>query len=947
MKISSVSKKVLASALSAAMVVAFAPTVAFGAQAPLTDPTNPVQTSDTVAVTYDINGGAIDSNSSYTTLAAETAKVYTAGGKSYVKIDKTANVSPYAVNSAIAKKQGVNASEWFVDTDSDGIYDESEYAVNANGWVEVEAGTTALTLKAYYATPSITTADDSVFKVLGTATIGTSVTAKGLTRKTFYTATLVDPAGTVIAASDPTKCTNANAQAFTLAETSAYTAASYKLAKGDYTLKVTENGKTEPVIAKAYTVVELTLAPGVYGTFDSSATTSVLITKDTKIDASLLGNLSKPNSDGGFAPTGWEADGAAVTANSSFKKDTVLTAVYDNPQVSAVTFDATTYTAAGKGTLALEADNLPIPTGEATYHFTVTGPNGFSKVIKNDGTNNPITAVNGTKLGTAKCSATLTFGADYESYAAVANKLEAGTYTVSVALVANEGKTLNDADKKVSVTSKSVSLAAVSYDLGAGAWDTTDAAKNAQKAQKTLAVVGTSISTIKGALTVQLTDTNIKATDTLQTIDYTTIDGVKYSKIDKETVGADGVKVAVVYAASKAALPAVTFASNGTGYIATIAAAAGTTVTYDVNDTTYKALGADNQVKLAATDTLNIKSAAGTKTNTVAYVGCSDATTNPLSAVSQFATGIANGTTSTSAANKPVRYGDTLTTLKADSEAVIKGIGFATANGWKEAVAAEKKAILDKAAALEVANIEAAKALVKGADGKYTYVAGVDAAKAEAAVAQVIADFQGLTNVALGKAKTYTAKSKYDTTNLVTAAGTGSQYAAAMKIAATATKTTVAADVAEPAIAVSGQLAAAKTAAEAQAAIEAYNKLTAAQKALVSAADLAAAEAVVAAAAVKDAQDDAAVSKTRDASKTVKAGKNGKTTKKQSVTLKKITSKSGAKVTYKKSSGSSKISVKSGKAYLAKGVKKGTYKATVKATCGTQTAKIKVTFKVK
>ena len=102
-----------------------------------------------------------------------------------------------------------------------------------------------------------------------------------------------------------------------------------------------------------------------------------------------------------------------------------------------------------------------------------------------------------------------------------------------------------------------------------------------------------------------------------------------------------------------------------------------------------------------------------------------------------------------------------------------------------------------------------------------------------------------------------------------------------------------------------------------------------------------------AAAAVKDAQDEAAVAKTRDASKTVKAGKNGKTTKKQSVTLKKITSKSGAKVTYKKSSGSSKVSVKSGKAYLAKGVKKGTYKATVKATCGTQTAKIKVTFKVK
>ena len=138
---------------------------------------------------------------------------------------------------------------------------------------------------------------------------------------------------------------------------------------------------------------------------------------------------------------------------------------------------------------------------------------------------------------------------------------------------------------------------------------------------------------------------------------------------------------------------------------------------------------------------------------------------------------------------------------------------------------------------------------------------------------------------------------------------------------------------------------------KAEAALAKFAALTDAQKALVSGADVAAAQKVAdeakAAAELKDAQDDAAVSKARNASKTVKAGKNGKTTKKQSVTLKKITSASGAKVTYKKVSGKKAITVKSGKAYLAKGVKKGTYKATVKATCGTQTAKIKVTFKVK
>ena len=48
MKISNASKKVLASALSAAMVVAFAPTVAFGAP-----------TADKIKVSFNPNGGCI------------------------------------------------------------------------------------------------------------------------------------------------------------------------------------------------------------------------------------------------------------------------------------------------------------------------------------------------------------------------------------------------------------------------------------------------------------------------------------------------------------------------------------------------------------------------------------------------------------------------------------------------------------------------------------------------------------------------------------------------------------------------------------------------------------------------------------------------------------------------------------------------------------------------
>lgn len=286
--------------------------------------------------------------------------------------------------------------------------------------------------------------------------------------------------------------------------------------------------------------------------------------------------------------------------------------------------------------------------------------------------------------------------------------------------------------------------------------------------------------------------------------------------------------------------------------------------------------------------------------------------------------------------------------LKATTDAgtaAIKAVGYASAEDWAKVQAAQKKAVVDAAAAYEDAALDGKAAAVKAADGKtYTYATADQIAAAKAKVKVVTDAFAENTDgdsdyVDLnGKKTTKSTADAYIAADYVKAI-----TAAANKIE---TETVPAADY-DAAAAVTAELKAATTAEAAEGALAKYEALTSAQKKLVATADVAAAQEIVAAAELKDAQDDAAVSKTRNASKTVKAGKNGKTTKKQSVTLKAITSKSGAKVTYKKSSGSSKVSVKSGKAYLAKGVKKGTYKATVKATCGTQTAKIKVTFKVK
>ena len=153
--------------------------------------------------------------------------------------------------------------------------------------------------------------------------------------------------------------------------------------------------------------------------------------------------------------------------------------------------------------------------------------------------------------------------------------------------------------------------------------------------------------------------------------------------------------------------------------------------------------------------------------------------------------------------------------------------------------------------------------------------------------------------------------------------------------------------------AVTEQLKAATDADSAKAAIEAYNALTDAQKKLVATADVTAAQKIVAdaeaAKKLADEQDEKAVKYCNSTkTKTVKLAKKAKkTAKKFSVKWNSKVSESGNKVTYSKVSGA-KITVSAnGKATLKKGVKKGTYKAKVKVTCGNATRTVTAKFIVK
>ena len=926
MKTSSASKKVLASALSAAMVVAFAPTVAFGAIADKTD----------VTVSFDVNGGSIK-DTHIASIPSEDVTV--AGGKITLK----STYGQLANKSDELTKGGATFKGWFFDADGDGAFNDKkgDVAVNSNELVVTgdKISGTAVTLKAMY-NEAVLTPTLGINEAAAKYTNPTSATvaATNLTASTQYIAKLALPGGKTVNSKYVETGASETEKTFSF-DLSKLTAADF--VKGAYTFTV-EKAAGGVVATKVVNVVTVSLDAGAgYGTFKSDDKTSYLVEAGTKFSA--LANLTVPTGAAGSYSFVTYANEEGKTldqlASKEIKADTKLVATYENPQVSAASAAVSDF-AKGAGTLTFTAAHLPSSAKIKQYDATVTGPNGFSKVIEG--------------IDTTKTN-TLTFGAKYEAEAAVKDKLTAGTYTVSIAPVMNKDQVLEN-DEKFVVATKSVTMAAVTVDLNGGKWKA-DAAgattiADAVAALPNLWQAGTELDTIA----IAAISGNIEPASELQSFKKWQIDGKNIDAADvNKTVGKDGITVKATYEDSYIAAPQVAFAVAEDGKVTmTAAAAAGTKLYYDIastaGTTATKPMPNDGKLTLVpGTDKFVMVKASNGKSSSkvVAY----ESNAKRADDFGKAAQDIMNLETSASTKNAPVRYGDALKTLKSDGVAALKAMGYATVAEWDKAVVAQYSSVLDAVAGIEKANIEAAKAFVKSADGKtYTYVSESDATKAVAAVSKVVAAYAENNN---GDA-TYVTVNGAASNKTVADKLTISDYVNAAKAAAAAkTVSTAAAADAEAAIAVNDAIAklpaevtaanAKEAKAAAEAVVKAYGELSKDAKALVSSADYAKAVATIEAAdaAVKDA-DKAAIAKVKG--KTVKA-KAKKATKSS---LKVVKSESGAKSTFAKTSGNSKVKVyKSGKIVVKKGLKAGKkYTVKVKATVGASTKTVKVIVKV-
>ena len=918
MKISNASKKVLASALSAAMVVAFAPTVAFAKEG-----TN-------WTVNFNVNGGTV-ATGHVASEAALTAQNAAELANDELKLAKATGIS------GVYELNGYEFAGWAVDNNGNGTIDEGEDTVIADADLTsnfsvkdvasaADDATGTLNLIATYAVPAV----ESATIALNTAAEGydkdadvaPSIAVKNLKSGDKYTATIAGAAGVV-----DTATANGAAAGNT---TFTFSVKGKDLAAGAYTFEV-KDAKGKAVATKSVSVYAVTLDKGAgYGSFVNDAATSFLVGEGTVLyNATTNSKLGVLNTSGIYDFAGWYTEngtqvtdetGAVVSGYTTpVKGDLKLVAQYGNPQVSKVQLSGTS----AKGSLVIGTSGVySTTTNIDSYKVTVEGPNGFKKEITK--------TAKDTKLTSLASDITVNFGQDYEGYLDTASKLEAGTYTVSVSIVWKDGYTPSADDEKAPIASKSIELASLSYDLGEGFLNA-DATANATEIAKLPSIVeaGKLGSTVANAVNAAKPSTKAESESVF---DAWTVDG---KALTEKTAVSGAVKVVATYKAGKIAAPTYTVAANGTDKIdLTFATAeAGAKLYYNGHE-----IAAGEKVTVAANSTANVVVTAvksGKATGTLTLVAAANKVDSGISAYETFVNAIL--TTVTSASGVKVQtYSDVLGTIKADAVKELSATGFATAKEWTAKTTAAKRAVVEAVANVEKANLAAKAEMVKSADGKtYTYVTAADIAAGNAAIDAVLADFDGLNGENAAKFK--------PATSGLTTASTGDAYAKAIaKVVKDAKKTSLPAADVEAAQPVTAALKAAKTADEAKAAIEAYSKLNDAQKKLVDSADVAAANEIIAKAELKDAQDEAAIAAVKG--KTVKA-KAKKATKSS---LKVVTSESGAKSTFKKTSGTKKVTVsKSGKIVVKKGLKAGKkYTVKVKATVGASTKTVKVIVKV-
>ena len=905
MKISSASKKVLASALSAAMVVAFAPAAAFAAKTP--------DATKTVDVTYDANGGTISSG-----VSGETVSLQKEGDKYYIA----------TANAPTATISGYTFDKWFIDADGDGVLDEGEKAAEG-GYVEVSADTTAVTLKAAWQLPSVTVgtyaadvytgggsvvSDANAHKIPVTVD-GTKMAAAGHT----YTVKVTCPDGTssevaaygADAAAVPTQSTNINVWFTTEAVTGDKTAFdAAHLTSGAYTVELADNGKVVSTAVTELAKVDVTVD-------DSTKSAFVQLT-----EGSTTANLTSINPLTSNYRAYLDADGYSVGNGIS------VTVTGD------AAFTATKAAqAAGAVTYAEDVDDQSEPTGKAgSLQFTINnvGANKYDVAV---------TDPSGAAVYTATYTQTGGQTVSFDTAAAGARTSAseaAGTYVVTVTATKGTGD-----DAKTSVSKAKMVLTEVVYDAG----EHGSFAKDAVTSYFTDEASATGIDGFKPAATPAA---GYEA-------DYATLNGDRYDAAkSKAKAGEVNTYAYVQKAVSYADAPAWSVEKKAAGtsvqYVLSVTPAAGTSVEVTIGSDSPDTITAAKSYILASdvkTVTLKATDAAGTKqAKTVEVVNVSKAaegwasmtsgadsklelkigrTSTKWLAASGVASAIASGKTACEA-------------LAAKSFATSEEAVASFASSCKalyEAVAAEADAQL--AAYADEAQVVVGDKVYK-MDAKTYEAQSKELAKAEKSVANNVAEATSEDE----KGSAYTT----GVSSLISTANT------ALKEADEDT-TVKAADI-TAAKAVTEQLKAATDADSAKAAIEAYNALTDAQKKLVATADVTAAQKIVAdaeaAKKLADEQDEKAVKYCNSTkTKTVKLAKKAKkTAKKFSVKWNSQVSESGNKVTYAKKSGSAKVTVSAnGKATLKKGVKKGTYKAKVKVSCGNATRTVTAKFIVK
>ena len=949
MKISSASKKVLASALSAAMVVAFAPAAAFGADE-----------GNTVTVEFDVNGGAISSSAADGTQAVQASKTYDVSAGKTVTLDQT-TIDQYV------DANGYSFADWWYDADADGVIDEDEtYTESGSIDVSKVAAGSTIKLVAQYAVPSVAANTGSVSDVTtaieSDQVIEFDVFAAGALSDTAYTVAVSGPEGEVYTQavqgsslksiakvlvkfnSDAAKAT------YSLSNDTATVTSNKKLATGKYSVTVKAGDKTVASAEAEVTEVSFSAAgnsanPGTYvsGTqyvtgqkvkalvgakysdvfsaidngFDiipgktdtaqyDKGTNEAVDNDGVGFAGYKLGDFELASYDETFTVNEKDGKDVKVSAGDS------LTAVYAYPRIGELYFS-------GYNALVLEAADLD--TEHYTYAATV---NGNAMAEQDDD------------------------GVYYYVYSTGTAQLPAGEYTATLTAT-------KKSDKSVStVGTAKVTVVEVKYDLNGGT-ETSSAAS----AKTFGSFYASSDDKVTAQELIGVTSSNVTAPEGKKFKEWQ-IDGKKATA--NQTAFGTGANYVVTLTAAwedanVAAAPTYSYASgaltfaqdNGSDYAIKVGTESASTA-YSGGSVSVRADG--TSVMYAATvvaDGVKNPKLDVTDANIVVFgyaksgIGTAYASVTPLSTYETFADSALSAKTAASTAAAPQYYSTVLTSAKKAGSDAVKATGYATEKDWKTTVTAQQRAVLEAVAGNAAETLTALKTATKSADGKtYSYVSDGDAATAQAAIDQVLADFDGLHG---SKASTYTAK-----TSGLTTGSEGVAYANAITAAVIDVhKTTVSATDYDAAAAVTAQLQAAKDATAAKAAIEAYNALTDTQKALVSAADVTAAQQIVADQEKKDAeqklidaQDEAAAAGITG--KTVKA----KSKKKVTAKLKGATSKSGNVVTFSKKSGNAKVKIaKGGKITVKKGLKKGKkYTVKVTASCGNATKVVKVVVKV-